>query len=242
MTDTRSLSATRNVIESLIIAFSATGLSYLLGYMFHWQMSFNILEIIAVWTSYSCTWLCVVERRINYPIGAISSIAYAWLFFNSGLIDSAILNLYLIPTLIYGWIRWNRDENTRPVTKTKLKHIPIYAIISGLMYLGAVYINKAAGGTMAWSDGIILAGSILAQFLMDNKKIENWYIWLIVDIIAVWEYFHTGLTLVGVQYVLFLINTFIGLMIWRKSQNAQNICIDDSNATNYRTLAINSIC
>jgi nicotinamide mononucleotide transporter len=225
-----------------VIAIVFTGLSYWMGLQFGWVKSLDWLEVFAVFTSYSCTWLCVVERRINYPIGSVSSAAYAILFWKQGLIASAVLNIYLVPALAYGWFRWNRDTVTRPVTYVKLRHWPIYAVLAGIGYYGAVLLNHSLKGTMAWSDGVILAGSILAQFLLDNKKLENWIIWAVIDIIAIWEYFTTGLPLVGAQYILFLANTAYGFYTWKKGQNATNVCVDDCNAPYNWALATHPIC
>ncbi|HEY4964560.1 MAG TPA: nicotinamide riboside transporter PnuC [Candidatus Saccharimonadales bacterium] len=230
---------TRDITESVVIGVVLTGLSYLAGLVFGWISihGFSWLEAFAVLTSYSCTWLCVKERRINYPIGAISSAAYAILFLKTGLLSSAILNAYLVPTLIYGWIRWRKDVITRPVTHVTLKWIPIYAIITGLGYAGAALLSQHSGGAMAWTDSVILAGSILAQFLLDNKKLENWIIWAVVNIFAIYTYATTGLPLVAVQYVFFLANTVYGYIIWRRSMNhVKSIHTYDGYAPDNRTL------
>lgn len=233
----------RNIIESAAIGIILTTLSHIVGVKLGWINAINLLEIFAVFTSYACTYLCVVERRINYPIGAISSAAYAYLFLQSGLISSAILNAYLVPTLIYGWIRWRRDDNKRPVTHIELKWLPIYLIVAGLGYWGASLISQHFGGTMAWSDSVILAGTILAQFLLDNKKLENWIVWAIVNVLAIYTYASIGLPLVAFQYVLFLANTVYGYIIWNRSKiYGKSICIDDSYATNNRTLAADTVC
>src|SRR5437868_360567 len=105
----------RDYLESIIIGLALTALSYGVGIWMDWIAVLNWLEVFAVFTSYVCTYLCVKERRFNYPIGAVSSAAYALLFLQSGLIASAILNAYLVPTLVYGWIRWGKDTRTRPV-------------------------------------------------------------------------------------------------------------------------------
>ncbi|RYF27333.1 MAG: nicotinamide mononucleotide transporter PnuC, partial [Chloroflexi bacterium] len=169
----------RNIIDSIAIGVGFTALSYLVGIGFGWLTldTLNLLEVFAVLTSYSCTYLCVKERRINYPIGAVSSAAYALLFVQSGLLSSAILNAYLVPTLIYGWIRWRRDTATRPVTHVSLRMIPVYILITALGYAGAAFISQSFGGALAWTDAIILIGTIFAQFLLDNKKLETWMIW-----------------------------------------------------------------
>lgn len=114
----------RHMTESIIIiGVVLTALSYIVGIQAHWITSVNWVEVFAVFTSYSCTWLCVKERRINYPIGAISSVAYVILFLQADLVASAVLNAYLVPTLVYGWIRWRKDINTRPITHVGLKSL-----------------------------------------------------------------------------------------------------------------------
>jgi nicotinamide mononucleotide transporter len=211
----------RNVVESVVIAVGLTAASYLIGGWAGWitLSTINWLEVFAVFTSYSCTYLCVRERRINYPIGVISSAAYALLFLQSGLLASAVLNAYLVPTLIYGWIRWRKDEQTLPVTHVRIKMIPIYVVVGLVGYGGASLLSAQLGGTMAWTDSVILIGTIIAQFLLDNKKLENWLLWAIVNIFAIYTYATTGLPLVALQYVLFLGNTLYGYIMWKRSMN-----------------------
>jgi nicotinamide mononucleotide transporter len=198
--------------------------------------------VFAVFTSYSCTYLCVKERRINYPIGAVSSAAYAWLFLRSGLLASAVLNAYLVPTLVYGWLRWRADTHTRPVTRVDPRWIPAYLGVSGLGYLGASLLSGQLGGAMAWTDSVILAGTILAQFLLDNKKLENWVAWGAVNIFAIYTYATTGLPLVALQYVFFLGNTVYGHLSWNRSRHrADGLRPDDRDATDHRALAADAV-
>ncbi len=235
---------TRDVLESAVIGITLTGISYLAGVVFGWIKVGDIhwLEVFAVLTSYSCTWLCVKERRINYPIGSISSAAYAYLFFQSGLLASAVLNAYLVPTLAYGWLRWRKDANTRPVAHIKLKWVPVYLAVTAAGYSGAALLSQKLGGTMAWTDSVILAGTILAQFLLDNKKLENWLVWAIVNVFAIYTYATTGLPLVAFQYVLFLANTIYGYIIWNRSKrNVESLPLADGDAPDNRALTAGAI-
>jgi nicotinamide mononucleotide transporter len=217
LTTTR-VSTKRDVAESVFIGVILTALSYAVGLAANWITKLNWLEVFAVLTSYSCTYLCVKERRINYPIGAASTAAYAVLFMQSGLFSSAILNAYLTPALLYGWLRWRKDTVTRPVTHVKLQWVPVYLIVAGIGYAGAAMISSRFGGAMAWTDAMILAGTILAQFLLDNKKLENWIVWAVVNVFAIYTYATTGLPLVAFQYVFFLANTVYGYIIWLRSK------------------------
>lgn len=237
--DNHTTSLRADIFDGILIGTGITVLSYIVGLHFNWESSLNLLEVFAVWTSYVCTYWCVKERRINYPIGAISTAAYAILFFKAHLYSSAVLNIYLTPTLVYGWIRWRKDSITRPVKHVSAKWIPAYLLVTVAGYFGASYISQALGGSMAWMDALILSGTILAQFLMDNKKLENWIIWLIVDIIATYEYFASHLYLVAFQYVFFALNAVYGFYVWYRSMHDDRVRTNDSNAPNIGALAVN---
>lgn len=170
-----------------------------------------------MFTSYCCTWLCIRQRRLNYPIGALSTAAYSVLFWKQGLVASAALNAYLTPSLLYGWVRWRADSQTRPVSHVAVRWLPVYIGATGAAYVGAVVIADALGGTFAAADSVILVGSILAQFLLDNKKVENWIVWFAVNIVAIWLYLTSGLAIAGLQYVLFLGTAVIGLHQWTRA-------------------------
>ena len=75
---------------------------------------------------------------------------------------------------------------------------------------------------MAWADSTILAGTILAQFLLDNKKLQTWIVWAIVNVFAIYTYFTAGLSLVAFQYVFFLANTMYGYAMWKRGMNNEN--------------------
>ena len=197
-------------VEAAVLAVVLTGLPYLFGLI----PEVNWLEIFAVATSYACTWLCVVERRVNFVLGAMSTAAYTFLFVYSGLFASAFLNAYLFPTLIYGWFVWGRVKH---VSRVSLRVLPWYLLAAGGAYGIAVLVVSLMGGQMVWADSVILVGSILAQFLLVNKIITTWFVWALVNVFAMYVYFSSGLYLVGVQYMLFFVNTFIGYFHWKRN-------------------------
>lgn len=208
------------VLWSYIIALILTGISYVVGLRAGWITQLDWLEVFAVWTSYSCTYLCVKQSRLNYPIGAVSVAAYSLIFWNANLYSSMVLNLYLVGQLVYGWFRWGPDQNTRPVTRMNFKSFWTLAYIGGtaISYSVLLFITWKLGASLPLADSAILVGSILAQFLLDNKKLENWYVWAFVNILSIMTYWHAGLVLVAFQYVFFLCNTVYGYVSWNKSE------------------------
>jgi nicotinamide mononucleotide transporter len=223
----------KNIIISTVIAFILTGSSYLISYYFNWINSINWVEFVSVFTSFQCTYLCVYQSRNNYPIGAISVVALGVLFYQQQLYASMALQIWLFPALLYGWFRWGPDTDTRPVTFVNYKkHGLIYLAVTGFVYVICLNINDYFGGTMAGLDSAILVFSILAQFLLDNKKLENWIVWLAVDVISVYEYADQGLYVLAIQMALFGVNAIWGFYEWNETRKVHDAM---ANLTEYLT-------
>lgn len=208
---------------SAFLGVVLTAISFGVGVGMGWvdYASLNWLEVFAVATSYSCTYLCVVESRWNYPIGVVTTLAYSILFFQWGLPAVGVFNLYLVGSLIYGWFRWGPDENTRPVTSISLKDIFPYSglgiAIAALMYVVLVYF----GAPIVYLDIAVAAISGVAQFLLDNKRLQTWHVWAVVNVFSIWLYFNQGLYLVAFQYIFFLGNTIFGYYTWKGNMKQQ---------------------
>ena len=217
--------------ESLVAAFVATAISYVVAFRMGWATEINYLEMFAVFTSYSCTYMCVRETRWNYPMGIITTFAYSILYFQWNLFALAAFNLYLVFSLIYGFIRWENDSNTKPVSRLgfdiwSLGYVGLGVGVWGLLTLSNWYFKGELTVTETWI--VVLSG--VAQFLLDNKKIENWLVWIVVNVMSIWFYFGTSFSfetyefafsmpypIVGFQYIFFLANTLFGLTMWYRS-------------------------
>jgi len=222
----RVIDSKKAFLQGLVVGVVATALSYGVALAIGWLENpdgWTALEAFAVFTSYVCTYMCVKESRFNYPIGAVSTASYFVLFLHFDLLASAFLNLYLVFQLMYGWVRWRSDTNSRKVQHVELKWIPAYIAVTALFYGGAVLIFHLADAKMATADSVILVGTILAQFLLDNKKVETWLVWAVVNVAAIYTYFNADLNLAGFQYILFLLNTVYGYYIWNSNKVAKEV-------------------
>lgn len=206
-------------LQSLAIAVILTAFSIGLAIQMEWLATkdLNWIEVFATFTSYSCTYMCVMQTRWNYPMGVLSTVSLAYVFWSAGLLASAALNIYLIPTVIYGYFIWGADDNTKKVQHVELKALYQYMIWTVLAYLGAWGIVYELGGNFAPLDSFLLIGSIFAQFLLDRKKIETWFVWIFVNIVSIYIYFESGLYLLAVQFFAFLLNAVYGYYQWRKT-------------------------
>lgn len=199
-----------------------TLVSYFAGIYYEWISEVNWLEVAAVWTSYVCTILCTAQSRWNYPIGVVTTALYSFLFWQWNAPALALFNLYLVFSLAYGWFRWKDDANTRPVTRINGVWWFGYAAL-GVGVLGLLlFILEVLGASMTTIDITLAVLSGVAQFMLDNKKLENWWVWAVVNVLSIW-YFMTAeapLFLAAFQYLFFLGNTVWGYVEWKKTMIA----------------------
>ena len=159
--------------------------------------------------------MCVYQTRWNYPVGVVTTFLYSWLFFEAKMYAVAVFNLYLVFSLAYGWFRWGPDDVTRPVSRINGPYWLIYFAIGGAIWMLLAGVNHVFGVTITNAEIAITVLSGVAQFMLDNKKIENWIIWAVVNVLSIWFYFQGELYLVALQYIFFLFNTAFGFARWR---------------------------
>ena len=92
---------------------------------------------------------------------------------------------------------------------------------------GAKYLIEHFGGNLGTLDAGLLVGSVFAQFLLDRKRIETWFVWIAVNVVSIYVYFDSGLYLLGLQFIAFLINAVWGYMEWKRTMmEDQRIALD----------------
>lgn len=209
----------RSILEAFVMATVITGLLIIATQIAGNEL--NWLENIAVFFSFACTWLTTRQVRFSYVLAIISTALLSITFWQAGLLGSMALNIYLIPTVIYGWFIWGKDSNPRPVQRVKGLNALGYIGITAITWMGAYAVIKFFNGEMGALDGWLLVGTVLAQFLLDRKKLENWIVWILVNVVSVYVYFNAGLYLLSAQFLLFLVNAVYAFYKWKKTMNLQ---------------------
>ena len=205
-------------LVAAVLGAILTALSYGIAYMVGWDVQFNWLDATAVATSYACTWLCVVQSRLNYPVGIISVALYSYIFWIAGFTALAAFNLYLVGSLVYGWFRWSSDAAPRLVTSLQFDRWTLGYVAIGLSVAAiCVAVNQYAPGTFGTFDIMLAALSGVAQLLLDNKRLQTWHVWFVVNILSMWAFYYAGMYIVLLQYVMFTINALIGYSSWKRS-------------------------
>lgn len=209
-------------VNAVLIALTLTSVTYLLAYEVGWVSGEpNWLEVGAAGLNYGATYLSIKQKRLFYLIGVLASALYAVVYGQYGLLASSVLSMYLTISLFYGYWRWGKDSNTRPVHHIKGWWWVAYIMATAVFWLGAFLTVRALGGSFAPWDSAILILTIAAQFMLDNKVIETWAVWTLVNIVGTIVYFNSELYFAAVQQVLFGVANLWGYLAWRKTMVSQ---------------------
>jgi nicotinamide mononucleotide transporter len=184
-----------------------------------------VLEAVAFFFGIASVWYAKKENILVYPVGLIATIITAYLFYDAGYLGDTIVNIYYSVFSLYGWYNWTRkrQEKELPVTRTdtrqKLMGIALFFIT--IVVIFAVYkISHHPIETDNYVD-IFLSGIFFtAMWYMALKKIENWTLWIIGDLIAIPLYAYRGLGMLSLQYVFFTILAIQAYLAWKKTLNS----------------------
>ncbi len=190
-----------------------------------------VLELIASITGVTSVLFAIRKNIFVYPIGIISTGLYTYLLYQWGLIGEMVINAYYTMMSIYGWIQWNSNtsknaESTISFTNNKEKrNIVVFTIISFIIVM-IVYSNKFKGieniPLINYFDATATAIFLSAMYLMAKMKLENWYFWLLGNLISIPLFIMKGYAITSIQYFLFLILSIRGIIEWWKSTQVKS--------------------
>nr|WP_262886800.1 nicotinamide riboside transporter PnuC [Mucilaginibacter humi] len=127
---------------------------------------------------------------------------------------------------IYGWYYWSRKPATEvrtPVMRIKKTEtfLSIIAIVVFTIILGSVL--KYTTASFPYLDSFCTACSPVAQILLARKVLENWLIWIFVDVIYVGVYIFKDLHLTAVMYAIYVGIALLGYIDWKKDWHKQEV-------------------
>ncbi len=182
------------------------------------------IEVFGFITGAASVWLTVKVNIWNWPIGIANSAFYVVVFFTSQLYADMALQVVYIILGFLGWYWWLHGGDNR--TQLPIEHITLRLTVPLLIVLAlgtwgeTVFLQHIQDSAPFW-DALTTAMSLIAQFLLTKKLIENWYVWISVDVIYVGLYLYKHLYLTSVLYLLFLIMCVTGLLHWRRTLRQQ---------------------
>ena len=164
----------------------------------------------------------LVRRSIwNFPFAIAMVALYAVIFFDQRLYAEAGLQFFFAVVNIYGWWLWRRAGGAQePVAVGWLgwpARLAWLAFVLLATFALGTLLERHTDAAMPYPDAAIAAASIAAQFLLSFRRIENWLLWIVIDIGAIALYIARGLDLTAALYAAFLVLSVLGLREWIKA-------------------------
>ncbi len=192
-----------------------------------WASPVSTLELLAFGTSLA---MVVGNLRVKvwaWPMAIIASACYALLFAASHLYGQAGLQGVFIVLAGWGWWQWLRGTDAHGSRLNITRLSPRQRGLAALATLAAwpvlaLLLARNTDSMLPVADALPTVASVTGQILLARKKLDNWVVWLMVNVFSVGLFAWQGLWLTAVLYVIFAVLSWVGLQAWR-AQAARHV-------------------
>lgn len=184
----------------------------------------SIVELLGFVLGVATVYLVARANIWTFPVGIVQAGMFFILFLEAHLYADMWLQVFFIVVQFVGWWAWLKAGPNR--TKLVVANSPKWLLVAVAVPIGIfvylmVPVLHEAHGAYPVADSLTTGMSVMAQLLLTWKFIENWYLWIIADIIYIPIYFLKDLYFTSILYVIFLGICIMGLRHWQKVKNGE---------------------
>jgi nicotinamide mononucleotide transporter len=186
-----------------------------------WGSPVTWLEIVAFVLAVAMVLANLRVKVIGWPLAIASSLLYALLFADSRLYGEATLQLFFITVACWGWWQWLRGTtgDGRPLRvrtlPAKQRVLAAAATLAAWPLLGLL-LDLATDSDVPYFDALPTVASITGQILLGRKFVENWPVWVAVNVVSVGLFAFKGLWLTVLLYAVFTLLAVLGWRAWQR--------------------------
>jgi nicotinamide mononucleotide transporter len=186
-----------------------------------WGSPVTWLEIVAFVLAVAMVLANLRVNPVGWPLAIASSLLYALLFADSRLYGEASLQLVFVALGLWGWWQWLRGQGAGGeklqvrTMSPRLRLITAAATLAGWPLLGLL-LRHTTDSDVPWLDALPTVGSIAGQILLGRKWVENWAVWVIVNLFSTGLFAYKGLWLTVLLYALFAGLSVVGWRAWQR--------------------------
>lgn len=187
----------------------------------------GILEWIGFATGVLGVWLTSRQNPWCFPIGLVNVWISLVLFFGQHLYADALQQAVYILLLTLGWHNWTRKKKEEPSLRiswstNRERLLMVCAIISITITLGFL-LHRYTDASFPWLDSFATSLAFTAQYLIARKKIENWLLWIPVNLIYIGIYLQKDLVLYVLLFTVYLGLAIDGYLTWTKTKPSETL-------------------
>jgi nicotinamide mononucleotide transporter len=186
-----------------------------------WGAPVTWLEIVAVVLALAMVGCNIREIHWGWPLAIASSLLYFALFWRARLYGDAGLQIFFAVVALWGWFQWLRgvraDGSALHVMRLRPRGLILTVAASALLWPVTGWFLKSYTDTdVPWWDAFPTAVSLVGQFLLGRKFIENWAVWIAVNVVSVGLFAYKGLWLTVALYAVFIALSAVGWRAWER--------------------------
>lgn len=184
-------------------------------------MELNYYELFAVIFGFIAVYFNTRENVLGWPVGIVGVVLSGIVFYQAKLYSDFSLHIIYVILGFYGWYEWLYGGKSKSELKVSTLTRGLLGILILLGAIGTVgigyFFDIYTDADLAYWDAFTTAYSLVGQYMLARKKIENWILWIIVDAVASGMYVYKGLYLLALLYFLYLGLATYGYLNWKKS-------------------------
>ena len=183
------------------------------------------IEIVAAVFGVVSVFLSTRQNIWSWPTAIVNVGLYIFVFFGAKLYADTGLQVVYVVLNAYGWYHWlyggkNRTELAVSRTSARLGALLVGIGLAATAVIGTL-LARTTDASLPYIDSMTTSTSLVAQWMMTRKLLENWLIWVAVDVVYIWMYIYKSLYVTAILYFVFLVLSAMGYMQWRKSLREQ---------------------
>jgi nicotinamide mononucleotide transporter len=211
------------------VLVSVLGLDWIILTVFEYPLSG--IEALGILSGLLSVYLATKRNIFTWPTGIVNEFAFFTIFFQVQLYADMFLQVFFFVVTVYGWLSWKKSNANVIVRglEASNKGYLVCVIIVGTLSLGFLMSHLhlllpdlfTKPAAYPYQDAFTTTSSIIATFLLAKRYIENWYLWIIVDVVSVWLYFSRGIVFLSLLYCIFFLLASRGLLLWKEEYRAR---------------------
>jgi nicotinamide mononucleotide transporter len=175
-------------------------------------------------TGVVAVWLTTRQKIWCWPIGIVSVLLYVLVFYQARLYATMGLQVVYVGLAVYGWYAWTkggRADGPLRVSRASTRTLAVAFGVGLAVTLGlGAWLGRQTDEALPFTDAAVTSVSLIAQWMQTRKLIENWWLWLAVDVVYVGMNLSQGLVPTAGLYAIYTALAVAGLREWHRSMEA----------------------
>jgi nicotinamide mononucleotide transporter len=182
----------------------------------------RIVEAAAVLLTLASVIFQIYQNIWGWPTTIAGVALYAVLFYHERLYADMCLQAIYITLAIYGWYQWLHGGEAKSERKVSNAPVRVMAIAFAIGAVSSVILGftfrYATNAALPFLDSTLTSYSLVAQWMLTRKYLENWIVWIVVDVVYVGMFIFKHLYMTAGLYVVFIASCTWGYIQWKKSR------------------------